>query len=92
LLDGAKTQTSRIGLPDAKIKAGVIVHATVLEPHIADLRIMSIERKKLRYFDEQDAMREGGYTLEEFRRKWRKMHGEWDENQLVYVIHFEKIK
>ncbi len=92
LLDGTKTQTSRISVPDPKIKAGAIVHATILEPHIADLRIKSIERKKLRYFDEEDAKREGGYTLEQFRQRWRKMYGEWDENQLVYIVSFEKIK
>jgi hypothetical protein len=46
----------------------------------------------LRYFDEEDAEREGGYTLEEFRKKWKKSHGDWDESQLVYVIHFEKTK
>jgi ParB family chromosome partitioning protein len=91
LLDGTKTQTSRTNLPDPKIKAGAVVHATVLEPRITDLRITSIERKKLRYFDEADAKREGGYTLDEFKRKWKKTHGSWDENQLVYVIHFEKM-
>lgn len=92
LLDGTKTQTSRTDLPNPKIKTGSIVHATIQEPHIADLRIKSVERKKLRYFNEEDAKREGGYTLEEFKRKWKQMHGEWDENQLVYVIHFEKVK
>jgi ParB family chromosome partitioning protein len=92
LLDGTKTQTSRPHMPDPKVKAGAIVHATIWEPHIADLRITSIERKKSRYFDEEDAKREGGYTLKEFRKKWKEMHGEWDENKLIYVIHFEKIK
>ena len=92
LLDGTKTQTSRIELLDSKIKAGAIVHAVIWEPHVTDLRIKSIERKRLRYFDEEDAKKEGGYTLEEFKKKWKKIHGEWDENQLVYVVHFEKIK
>jgi len=90
LLDGTKTQTSRTAIPDAKIKADAIVHATILEPHVADLRIVSVERKRLRYFDEEDAKREGGYSLKEFRKMWNKVHGEWDENQLVYVIRFEK--
>jgi len=92
LLDGTKTQTSRINVPDPKVKVGAIVHAAIWEPHIADLRITSIERKKSRYFDEEDAKREGGYTLEEFKKKWEETHGEWDENQLFYVIHFEKVK
>jgi len=92
LLQGTKTQTSRIDAPASKIKAGATVRATIWEPHIADLRITSVERKKLRYFDEEDAKREGGCTLEEFRKRWKKTNGEWDENQLVYVLHFEKLK
>jgi ParB family chromosome partitioning protein len=92
LLDGTKIQTCRIEAPDPKVKAGAMVHAVVWEPHIASLRITSVERKKLRYFDEEDAKREGGYTLEEFKRKWERMHGEWDSNKLIYVIHFEKVE
>jgi ParB family transcriptional regulator, chromosome partitioning protein len=92
LLKGTKTQTSRLTLPDQKVKAGATVRAAIWEPHVADLRITSIERKKLKYFDEEDAKREGGYTVEQFRKQWKKIHGQWDENQLVYVIHFEKTK
>jgi len=92
LLDGTKTQTSRINVPDPKVKVGAIVHAAIWEPHITDLRITSIERKRSRYFDEADAKREGSHTLEEFKKKWEETHGEWDENQLFYVIHFEKVK
>jgi ParB family chromosome partitioning protein len=90
--DGVKTQTSRTGIPDPKVKVGAIVHAALWEPRFADLRITSIERKRLKYFDEEDAKREGGYTLEEFKKVWEDIHGEWDEDQFVYVIHFEKVK
>jgi ParB family chromosome partitioning protein len=92
LLKGIKTQTSRTGVPDPKIKAGAIVLAAIWEPHIAELRISSVERKRLKYFDEEDAKREGGYTLQQFKKLWKKTHAEWDEDQLVYVIHFEKTK
>jgi ParB family chromosome partitioning protein len=92
LLKGTKTQTSCTSSPDPKIKAGAVVRAAIWEPHVADLRITSIERKRLKYFDEEDARREGDYTLEQFKRIWKKTHEEWDENQLVYVIHFEKSK
>jgi ParB family chromosome partitioning protein len=92
LLEGTKTQTSRVDMPDSKIRMGAIVHAVIWEPHVVDLRITSMERKRLRYFDEDDAKREGGFTLEEFKKKWEKSHGEWDESRLVYVIHFEKVK
>jgi ParB family chromosome partitioning protein len=92
LLEGVKTQTSRTDMPDPKIRVGALVHAVIWEPHFADLRIASIERKRLRYYDEQDAKREGGYTLGEFKERWKRMHGEWDENQLVYVIHFKEVE
>jgi ParB-like chromosome segregation protein Spo0J len=92
IIEGRKTQTSRKGIPDPKVKVGAIVHASVREPHFADLRITHIERKRLKYFDEEDAKREGGYTLEEFKKVWKDIHGEWDEDQFVYVIYFEKVK
>jgi hypothetical protein len=91
ILEGKKIQTSRTTIPDPKIKAGTIVHASVSEPHIADLRITSVERKKLRYFNEEDAEHEGGYTLCAFKKIWKEIYGKWDEDQLVYVIHFEKL-
>lgn len=92
LIKGTKTQTSRSSMPDPRIKAGAMVHAAISEPHIADLRIISIERKRLKYFDEEDAKREGCTDLEEFKKRWKKNHGEWGEDQLVYVIHFEKVE
>jgi hypothetical protein len=92
LVNGSKTQTSRTDAPDPKIKTGATVCATVYEPSIAQLRITSVERKKLRYFTEEDASKEGGYTLTEFKKRWKKTHGDWDEDQLVYIIRFEKLK
>jgi ParB family chromosome partitioning protein len=92
LLDGTKTQTCRIAVPDPKTKVGAIVHAAIWEPHVADLRITGIERKRLKYFDEQDAKREGGYTLQEFRKIWKERYGDWEEDQLVYIIRFEKVE
>jgi ParB family chromosome partitioning protein len=92
LLNGTKTQTCRTGVPDPKIKAGATVHAAISEPHVADLKITFVERKRLIYFDEDDAKREGRYTLKQFKKLWRKTHGEWDDDQLVYVIHFERVK
>ncbi|MCW3986239.1 MAG: ParB/RepB/Spo0J family partition protein [Candidatus Bathyarchaeota archaeon] len=91
VLKGLQTQTTRIAPPDTKIKTGKIVYATVLEPHFADLRIISVERKRLKYFNGEDAKAEGGFTLGEFNEIWKKTYGEWNENQLVYIIRFEKI-
>ena len=92
IIQGMKTQTSRTTIPDPKVKVGATVQACVREPRFADIRITSIERKRLKYFDDSDAEREGHPGLDEFKKEWQNIHGEWDENQLVYVIHFEKVK
>jgi ParB/RepB/Spo0J family partition protein len=92
ILDGVKTQITKKSAPDPKIKTGAAVHAAVWEPHFADLHITSVERKRLKYFTEEDAKAEGGYTLEEFKKMWKEQHGEWNENELVYIIHFERMK
>jgi len=91
ILDGTKTQTSRRGIPDPKIREGAIVHAAIWEPHFADLLVTKIERKKIGDFTGEDAKREGGYTLEDFRKVWKNIHNEWDPDATVYVIHFERI-
>ncbi len=59
ILKGTKTQTVSRNAPDPKIKTGATVTASIYVPHFADLCIVSIERKRLRYFDEEDAKREG---------------------------------
>ena len=46
----------------------------------------------MRYFDNEDAKREGFASLAEFKRVWRKKHGEWDDDELVHIIHFQKIE
>jgi len=91
IIKGLQTQTTGTTTPDPKIKTGSTLRATIYEPHFTDLRIISVERKRLKYFTEEDAKAEGGYTLEEFKKIWKRKHGEWNENQLVYVICFEKI-
>jgi len=87
---GKKVQTSRKGLPDQGIKPGAVVFASIYEPKFLKLRVRSVERKKLREFTAEDAEKEGGYTLPEFRKVWNDIHEEgWDDDQSVYVISFE---
>ena len=49
-----------------------------------------MERKRLGDFTPEDAKREGGYTLPEFKKVWEQIHDqEWDDSETVYVIKFE---
>ena len=88
IIDGIKIQTSRKAL-DSKIKKGEIIKANLWQPNFCQLRVKKIERKKLKDFDEEDAKREGGYTLEEFKEVWRSLHGIWNPDETVNIIHFE---
>jgi len=86
---GIKTQTSR--QRNQWIK-GDKVQVVMYEPKQAEVVIEKIERKKLSEFSEADAKREGGYTLEEFKRIWIEINGKWNENQVVNVIQFKEMK
>jgi len=85
ILDEIKTQTSRKA-KDTRLQPGVIVRAQIT--HFADLEVTDVYRKKLGDFDDEDARREGGYTLDEFKEVWQALHGKWNPNEAVYVIRF----
>jgi len=82
---GIKTQTSRKGV-DPRIRVGARIEAYT---KFAELLVTDISRKKLGEFTEDDAKREGGYTLEEFKRIWKKLHGAWNPNETVNVVRFK---
>jgi len=86
IVQGIKTQTSR-KTKEPRLQPGIVVRAQVT--HFADLEIAAVYRKKLGDFDDEDAMREGGYTLEEFKEVWKELHGEWNPDESVYVIQFK---
>ncbi len=91
ILKGLQIQSTRTTPLDRGIEAGKKVFASIVEPRFAELRIVSVERKRLKYFSEEDAKAEGELNLAEFKEKWKSNHVEWKENQLVYIVRFEKI-
>ena len=90
VLKGSKTQIVQKTAPDSKIKPGATIKATVFEPHLVDLRIISVERKRLKYLTEDDAKNQGSKSLDDFKKQWKTSHGEFNENDLVYIIHFQR--
>jgi ParB family chromosome partitioning protein len=86
VLEGSKTQSTR-RKPDPTIQPGTIVRAAV--NHFADLEVTAVVRKRLGEISEADARREGGYSLAEFKEYWRRVHGEWNPDELVTLIQFE---
>lgn len=89
ILDGVKTQTSRKGL-DPKIKEGGTIIANIWQPNFAELFVKRIIRKKLKDFNEEDAKHEGGYTLDEFKKVWKNIHGTWNPEEIVNIVQLYK--
>lgn len=89
IIKGIKTQTARKS-KDPRLQVGAVVRAQVT--HFADLSIKNVSRKKLGDFTEEDAKREGGYSLEEFKKVWKKLHGEWNPEEYVYVMQFDFLR
>ncbi len=92
VVKGGKTQITSRSAPDPRIKAGTMVQASIYVPRFADLQIVSVERKRLKFFDAEDARREGYSSVSEFKRAWKNKYGEWDDNELVHIISFRKAK
>lgn len=89
ILKGKKIQTSRFW-HNARI--GDIVSIHLHEPDIAKVKIVENDSKKLKEFTEEDAKREGGYTLKEFKEVWKGIHKKWNPEVEVKAFKFELIK
>lgn len=91
--NGVKTQTSRFFRRDEEetLEPGVLVKANIWEPSFATLEVTEVIRKRLGEFTEEDAQREGGYTLDEFKRVWESIHGSgsWKPSTEVVVVRFK---
>ena len=57
------------------------------------IRICEVYQEPLGEMDHADAEKEGGYTLEDFRRAWEVINGEgsFDPEQVVDVVEFEYV-
>lgn len=93
VLNESKKQITLRGI-DSKIRRDSAVQADLYEPHFADIKIKDILRKRLGDFTEEDAKREGGYTLSQFKELWENTYGEgsWNPDERVDVVRFEIIK
>lgn len=55
----------------------------------ASVKIERVYEQELGAMTEEDAQREGWYTLSEFRELWRGMHGSWRPREKVWVVEFQ---
>jgi len=89
ILEGKKTQTRRRHIHVLKVGRVYRIQRNWYE--WTDIRIIITRafQQRLGDISEEDARREGGYTLEEFRSVWEEINGSWDPQEVVWVYEFE---
>ena len=55
------------------------------------IKILNVHQEKLEEITKEDAYKEGGYTLEEFKAVWKRISGEWDPEETVTVYEFKVV-
>ena len=79
ILRGQKTQTRRVWKrPRAKVGSVHLAKLNYSKGYFAKLLITRVRKEKLCQITAEDALKEGGYTLEEFIDIWTQINGKWD--------------
>jgi len=89
ILEGKKTQTRRRHVRVLKLGRVYRIQRSWYE--WTDIRIVITRAFQQRLGDitEEDAEKEGGYAIEEFRKTWEKINGNWDSAEVVWVYEFK---
>ena len=89
ILKGVKTQTRRRHKRPRRVGKVYRVQRNWYE--WTDIRILITRayRQRLGDMTPEEARKEGGYTLEGFRRVWEEINGSWDPDEVVWVYEFK---
>ena len=89
ILEGRKTQTRRRHVHVLKVGRVYRIQRSWYEWTDIQIVITRSFQQRLGDITEEDAKKEGGYTIEEFRRVWEKINGAWDPDEIVWVYEFK---
>jgi len=89
VLSGAKTQTRRLHKNVLKVGRIYSVKRNWFNCTGDYIRIVRVYRQKLGDVSEEEAVKEGFSSLEEFQKAWIRINGIWDPEMEVVVYEFE---
>lgn len=95
--EGTKTATRRDwddnyhGVTEGQVYAAVTEMFTSLEKADCFIRVVDHYEEPLGEMTHEDALKEGGYSVEDFREAWRQINGDYDSEQVVDVVEFEYV-
>lgn len=91
ILRRKKTQTRRRANQRRSYHVGRIygIRSRWFDKSVAYIRITGKRTEKLGAITPEDAEKEGGYTIEEFKAEWEAINGPWNPNTEVDVYDFE---
>ncbi len=92
ILAGVKTATRR-NWETRRARPGAVHQCRLQlfgEP-FAHVLVDDVYRQPLGDMTEEDALREGGYSLDAFRALWLEMNDAWDPELVVWVVEFQRV-
>ena len=91
ILEGVKTQTRR--RHKHLLKAGMIydIKSSWICKTGHRILITRVYRQRLGDITPEEAMKEGGYTVEEFKQIWILINGYWEPDEVVVVYEFRLV-
>jgi len=91
VLAGVKTATRRRHKRPRKAGKVYTIKSSWVDYTVHRIQIDRVYEQRLEDMTEEDAEKEGGYTLEEFKEVWENIVGPWDPNEIVTVYEFHAI-
>jgi hypothetical protein len=88
ILKGKKTQTRRRHVRILKVGRVYRIQRSWYEWTDICILIIRSFQQRLGDITDEEAWREGGYTVEEFRKVWEEINGSWDPLEVVWVYEF----
>lgn len=86
---GLKTQTRRLW-KKSRARVGSIhqLREKLFGPSKGTVKVLGVHRQNLLDLREEDAHNEGGYTREQFLKKWFEINPHSPENPLIFVVDY----